>query len=148
MLLSLGRSVLLCLACLGTAVAEEPKMKFELRLAETAPAKGLKEAVVEGTTRKVYLHKEAVVTGRDIAEARPTSDSAGKDAIGITFTKAGGEKIAKATGAHKGKPLAIVVNGKVISAPVIRAKISTKAVISGEFSKKEIKRIVKLIQGK
>ena len=57
----------------------------------------------------------------------------------------GSQALAKATSEHRGKRLAIVFNGKVISAPIIQSKISTKAVITGNFTKEEVEDIVKAI---
>src|SRR5690242_7835703 len=53
--------------------ARSPTTAFEMRLAETMPAAGLTEAQVEGSPEKVYLHREAIVTNADVAEARVVS---------------------------------------------------------------------------
>ena len=73
------------------------------------------------------------------------NDSNGKPAIEIRFTMAGSTKFAKVTTEHMGKRLAIVFNGKVISAPTIRSKISTKALITGNFTKEAADGIAKAI---
>jgi preprotein translocase subunit SecD len=127
--------------------APEPKVKVELRRAETEPAEGLTEATVEGTKRKVYLHKEAEITNEDIASAKVVADEGKDPFIEITFTKAGQKKIAKLTRDHKDKPLAILVDDKVISAPLVKSEISEKANITGKFTKDEAERIVKGLKG-
>src|SRR5262245_24147084 len=38
---------------------KKPAATFEIRLAESEPAEGLKPATVEGSKTKIYLHKEA-----------------------------------------------------------------------------------------
>lgn len=126
------------------AVADQPS-KVEFRRAETSPAKGLVEAKVEGTNNKVYLHKEAEIAADDIDSARVGDDGFGNPAIEFTLTKEGGKKLAKLSDDHRNKPLAIVVDGKVISAPIIRAKISEKALITGKFTQKEAEQIVRAI---
>src|SRR5437764_1427839 len=47
-----------------------PRVKFEIRLAEKEPAEGLEEMVASKTEVKIYVHKPAVVSNADIAEAR------------------------------------------------------------------------------
>lgn len=127
---------------------DKPAVKLELRRAEKEPAEGLTEATVEGSKDKVYLHKTAELTNDDIAKAEVSEDERKQPCISITFTKEGSAKINKITEEHKNKPLAILVNGKVISAPVIKSVISDKAMITGKFTKEEVERIVKGIKGK
>jgi preprotein translocase subunit SecD len=141
------------LFCCGAGLSEEkpanaPDVKFEIRRAESEPAEGLTEATVVGTTNKVYLHKETSLTNEDINEARVNTDNQKQPRIQITFTKEGGMKMAKLTKEHNNKPLAILVGGKVIAAPIVRAEISKFAVITGSFTKEEAEKIAKSIKSK
>jgi preprotein translocase subunit SecD len=140
------------LTCTPQASADKPdkrpRVRLELRRAEAEPAEGLTEATVAGTTKKVYLHKEADATNEDVAGARATEDIRGRPSIEITFTEAGAKKMARLCEQHHKRPLAIVVDGKVISAPIVYGKFSTKAEITGMFTKEEAERIVKAITGK
>jgi preprotein translocase subunit SecD len=152
--MSLARSlasglVLGCILSEPAAGMVQPATTFEVRLAETKPAPGLTEAIVEGTKNKIYLHKEAALTRRDITAARATVDSADNPAVEVVFSEEGRKKLAKLTEQHQGKPLAILVDGKVIFAPVVRAKITQeKALITGKFSKAEAERIAGRIDAK
>ena len=146
-------AALVSLSCIAWASAAQPgeksDVKFEVRRAETKPAEGLTEATIAGTNDKVYLHKEAALTSRDIATAEVTTDGAGKPAVGLTFREDGRKKLAKLTEVHQGKPLAIVVAGKVIAAPIVREKIDEgSVVVSGSFTKEEVERIAKGINEK
>ena len=139
--------------CIASASAAQPAEKsgvtFELRRAEGEPAEGLTEATVAGTKEKVYLHKEAALTNQDIAQARATTDVEGKPAVGITLTEGGRKKFAKLTEDHQGRPLAIMVAGKVVSAPIVRGKIDgDRVLLSGRFTKEEVERIAKGIKEK
>ena len=127
---------------------EKPKVKVEFRRAETKSAEGLTEAIVVGTRDKVYLHKTADATNADIAEARAVVDDNNKTFIEITFTKEGAKKMAALSEAQRDKPLAILVDGKVISAPIVRAKFSARAQITGKFTKEEVEKLVKAINAK
>jgi preprotein translocase subunit SecD len=131
------------LALSGVGADEKPAVKIEFRLAEREPAEGLVEAMVAGTKDKIYLHKGPGVTNEDIAEARLDPDGSPK--VLLTFTKTGKEKMTKFTEAHQGKPLAILVDGKVIAAPTVRSAIAGNAVISVR-TKEEAERIAKGLQ--
>jgi len=65
-----------------------------------------------------------------LAEVYLTRDlRSDEPAIGVKFDKVGGRLLAKLTAAHKGRRLAIVVDRKVHSAPLIRSAISDRAII-------------------
>jgi preprotein translocase subunit SecD len=140
-----------CLAVAGpfaSARPDEKKVVLEFRRAETKPADGLAEAVVVGTTQKVYIPKTADATTADIAGAKAVLDGGGNPAIDITFTKAGAKKMAALTEKHQDKPLAILINGKVVSAPVVREKFGERAQINGAFTQKEVESLVQAINAK
>jgi preprotein translocase subunit SecD len=154
MMTSLTRAVLLLFACFagiaqGSAdkPAEKLRVKVEFRRAETKPADGLTEAPVSGTQDKVYIYKIADATNDDIADARSAEDEA-KPAVEIIFTKEGAKKMAKLSEQHKDKPLAILVDGKVLSAPVVRSSFSERALITGNFTKEEADKLVKGVNSK
>jgi uncharacterized RDD family membrane protein YckC len=109
---------------------------LEVRLAETAPGPGLVEAAVPDSNEKVYLHREAVVTNADVVQATvvPGITSANFN-VAVTFNGAGAAKMSRATASHLNKPVAILINGRVVAAPVVRAQISDQAVISGDFDR-------------
>jgi preprotein translocase subunit SecD len=123
------------------AVSEDV-VTVEFYIAESSAAAGLKQAKVEGRNDDlVYLHETPVLTREDIAEAHVIMDKNNQPAIDIAFTKAGQAKIGKATQENIGKRLAIVVNGKVISAPRVGSTIAEHAQISGVFSKAEAEKL-------
>jgi len=138
--------------CCALGLQAQPDGKptaFEVRRAENKAADGLTEVVVAGTKTKIYLHKEAALTGKDVATAQVAKDNANKPAVEITFTQEGGKKLAQVTAAHQGKPLAILMDGKVIFAPVVREKIDGgKVMMTGDFTPEEAERMVKSVQGK
>ncbi len=110
--------------------------------AENGPADGLMEKTIDGTEQKVYLHPEPDVSDEHIAQASLRNDALGQIAIEIEFTEVGTNKMESVTVAHAKKRLAIVVNGRIISAPIIQSKISSKALITGRFTQEEAQRIV------
>ena len=124
-------------------------VRFEVHLAEENPANGLREAVVAGARRRIYLHQETVVTNSDIAQAQVVqTDAASTYNIGITFTADGAAKMLRASQNHIGRPMAILIDGEVVMAPVVRAAITTSAAISGRYTRAEAERIVAGIIGR
>jgi hypothetical protein len=122
-------------------------VRFEVRLAEDKPAPGLREAKVSGSNGSVYLHEEVVVDNGDIAEARVVPGrSPSQYAIDIKFNAAGAEKMRAATGNHVGKLLAILLDGQVVMAPVLRSPISASALVTGNFTKAQAERIANGIE--
>jgi SecD/SecF fusion protein len=78
--------------------------------------------------KKLYLLKRrAEMDGKEIATASPyrVSDglSAGQVAVSLRFKGMGPKKFGSVTGNNVGKQMAIVLDGQVISAPVIRDRI-------------------------
>ncbi len=95
----------------------------------------------DGSTSEsmIALDKDPLMTGEDVADARPTFDSRdNKPSGGLTFNSRGASMFERITGEHIQKRLAIVLDGKVHSAPVINDRISGgKASISGSFTPTE-----------
>jgi preprotein translocase subunit SecD len=83
------------------------------------------------------LKKTAAITGRDLKNARPTRGQLGSNSITFFLTASGAEKFGAATGANIGKHLAIVLDKRVQSAPVINDRITDTGVIQGQFSPEE-----------
>jgi preprotein translocase subunit SecD len=151
--LKLFGMILVVLSGVGTATAsqaaEKPKITLEIHQAETKPAPGLTEVTVEGTKQKVYLHREAALTKSDVAGASAQADNAQNPAVAIRLTKDGSKKIAQLTERHLNKPLAIILNGKVVSAPIVRDKITgEKMILSGKFTKEEAEQIARTLRSK
>jgi hypothetical protein len=126
----------------GTAKSDQLGVTLEFRLAEAEPVQGLTEAAVPGTADTVYLHKERGITNKDIAGAHAVVDQWMKPAVFIRLTEDGRKKMAELT-ENKGKRLAILVDGKVISAPLLLSKISSGEGQFGVATQAEAERIAK-----
>jgi len=114
-------------------------VRFEVRLAEESFAPGLREVTVGGG-RKIYLHPETVVTNSDITEAKLVQNESAFG-VSVVFKADGAEKMRRATQSHVGKPLAILIDGTVVMAPVVRSAIAGQAVITGDYTKAEAEHI-------
>ena len=143
----------LSVACTSTfmqsARDEGKPVKLELRLAEPEPQEGLTEALIPGGNKKIYLHEEVIIANKDIVEARAVKDDTlGVFQIEVTFTEEGARRVEKITEENLGKYMAILFDGRIISAPLVQSKISDKAVISGHFTEEEAERIANGINSK
>ncbi|HVA01576.1 MAG TPA: hypothetical protein VMV34_07975 [Terriglobia bacterium] len=119
-------------------------IRFEIRLAEDQPAPGLQKAKVSGSDRAVYLHDEVIVTNSDIAAARVVQGTGpSRYGVSVEFNATGAEKMRAATQNHIGKPVAILLDGQVVVAPVLRSPIGASAVITGNYTRTQAERIVK-----
>src|SRR5689334_3081314 len=92
-----------------------------------------------GDSGTVYylLRAAAAVTGRDLRTARPTLDENNQPAVSFTLTTDGGRKFGKVTGENIGRQLAIVLDGRVQSAPRLEDRITTDGRIHGNFTQQE-----------
>ncbi len=122
-------------------------VRFEIRLAEDQPAPGLIVSQVPGADRFIYLHPEIVVNNDDIAEAVVAQDGA-RVSINVRFLPPGTQRLEQATKAHVGKQVAILIDGRVAMALVVRAPLGEWAMITGPFSRADADRIADGIGGR
>jgi preprotein translocase subunit SecD len=96
-----------------------------------------------------YLVKKRVlVSGENLTRAGVGSDQSGRPAIDFRFDGAGARRFGEATAANLGKPFAIILDGKVISAPTIQSAITSgSGQITGNFSIQEASTLVNLLNG-
>lgn len=87
--------------------------------------------------------KKTVLTGNELKWAGPGTNEYGQPNVSIEFTSEGATKFQAITTRSVGKPLAILLDGVVISAPNINEPITGgRAQISGGFSITEVQDLV------
>ena len=92
----------------------------------------------ESLGRSYYLVKKAsIITGRDLRSARRSQDQYGMPNVQFDLVPAAADKFGTYTGSHIGTPMAIILDGNVMSAPTIRARITDSGVIEGNYSVEE-----------
>jgi preprotein translocase subunit SecD len=124
-------------------IGKTAQLEFHL-LADDANAPGMKKVTgteVDPVTRTVHevpytLEPTILMTGEVISDARHRPGELGEAAyVAITLTSPGGTLFERITGENVGRRLAIVLDGKVQSAPVIKDRIGGgRAVITGNFT--------------
>src|SRR6056297_41241 len=101
--------------------------------------------VMPDMTKEDFDYEE-VLTGNDVKDSNVTQDEYGKPAVGLELNDSGTEAFFEATKA--GGQIAIVLDGKVISAPQASSAIPDgKAIISGRFTLEEASNLSSLIRG-
>ncbi|MFN4158164.1 MAG: protein translocase subunit SecD [Gemmobacter sp.] len=99
--------------------------------------------------RGVYYIVEgsAVVTGEELVDAQPAFDQNNRPAVNFRFNPSGARKFGDYTANNIGSPFAIVLDGEVISAPVIQSHIAGgSGIITGRFSVEESTNLAVLLR--
>jgi preprotein translocase subunit SecD len=84
------------------------------------------------------VEKRRTVTGRDLSSAKPSQGQFGSPIVAFNMKPAGARAFGDLTGSHLHRGLAIVLDGKVVSAPSINARITDAGIIEGSFTQKEV----------
>lgn len=116
-------------------------VRFEVRLAEDRPIPGLVVGRIAKPGRAIYLHPEIVVNNDDIAQSWVLQDGPDRFGVSVQFLPAGAERMRQATAGHIGRPMAVLIDGVVVMAPVVRSPIGDSAMISGELTQADAERI-------
>jgi preprotein translocase subunit SecD len=83
----------------------------------------------------VVVKRRAIITGDQLIDSQVTTDQNNAPAVSFRFDSTGGRRFAQATQENVGKPFAIILDGKVISAPNINEPIlGGSGIISGNYT--------------
>ncbi len=97
---------------------------------------GTEKLSYEDNSEEALVSKRIILSGDNLLDAQPRMDNETNETV-VTFTldRVGAKRFGKATSTGIGKQLAIVLDGKIISAPVIRDTIASgSGQISGGFT--------------
>ncbi|WP_426164752.1 protein translocase subunit SecD [Sandarakinorhabdus sp. DWP1-3-1] len=83
----------------------------------------------------VVVKRRAIISGDQLVDSQVSSDQNGAPAVSFRFDSTGGRRFAQATQENVGKPFAIILDNKVISAPNINEPIlGGSGIISGSYT--------------
>jgi SecD/SecF fusion protein len=100
----------------------------------------------QGQVQYYLVQKQIAVSGENLVDAQPSFRD-GRPVVTFRFDTTGGRKFGDTTRNAVGKPFAIVLDGKVISAPVIREPIlGGSGEISGNFTTQEANDLALLLR--
>jgi len=83
------------------------------------------------------LKKAAIISGQELRSARRSQDEYGQPVVNFATQPHAADKFGQYTGSHIGTRMAIVLDNRVISAPVIESRIPGDGRITGNFTIEE-----------
>jgi len=105
-------------------------------VSETEDSFGTELLFYEDGEGQLNISKRVILSGDNLIDAKPTLDREINEAVvSFTFDRSGSKKFARATSSNVGKRMAIILDNKIISAPVIReAILGGNGQITGDFT--------------
>ncbi len=92
------------------------------------------------------VSKVATVTGQDLRMVRRSVDEWNSPAVAFSLKPDGAKRFEVATGENVGKMMAIILDNRIQSAPVINTRISGDGIIQGNFTVEEAEDLVLLLK--
>lgn len=124
-------------------LGQTAKLEFRMVNDNADPAEAAKgnapigSEVVPSLEGKGYevLNRQVIISGEQLVDAKPGYDQQNRSVVDITFDTQGANTFARVTQQNVGKRFAMVLDGKVLSAPAINEPIlGGRAQISGSFT--------------
>ncbi len=127
-----------------TAITADPAGYFKAR-------RGLVADVYDG---EIYLLLYTTPTASLVAGvgdwkvsgARPTSDELGRPAIAFNMDESGAQRMRQLTGDNKQRPMAVLLDDEVYTAPTIQSEIGKSGQITGNFGIEEVNYVVRVLE--
>ncbi len=111
-------------------------LTFRFVTNNTEDSFGTEKLIFEDGSEEAIVSKRIILSGDNLLDAQPRMNSeTNETVVNFSLDRVGAKRFGKATSTGIGKRLAIVLDGKIISAPVIRDTIATgSGQISGGFT--------------
>ena len=111
-------------------------LTFRFVTNNTEDSFGAEKLKYEDSTDEAVVSKRIILSGENLLDAQPRmNNETNETVVSFTLDRVGAKRFGKATSTGIGKQLAIVLDGKIISAPVIRDTIASgSGQISGGFT--------------
>jgi len=102
----------------------------------------------DGSGQQYLLRDRAIISGEDLVDAQPSFDQRTNEPIvTFRFNASGARRFGDVTADNVGRPFAIVLDGEVISAPVIQEPIlGGTGQISGDFTVEDANNLAILLR--
>ncbi len=95
---------------------------LEFRVAETEPADSLQKMRMKFTDRIFYLHEKSELSEAHIVATKMV-DWNDSEAIELKFNEEGARLLAELTRSNIGKRIGMILNGELVTAPIVQAEI-------------------------
>ena len=111
-------------------------LTFRFVTNSTTDSFGAEKLKYEDSSEESMVSKRIILSGDNLLDAQPRmNNESNETVVSFTLDRVGAKRFGKATSTGIGKQLAIVLDGKIISAPVIRDTIASgSGQISGGFT--------------
>ena len=148
----------LALAILVTAACHRAKFErvapfkagvLRIYVAQETPAAGFKSVVLDDPGITMYMDPSTELTEKHLRKIAVWRRGDSTDrTLALTFTDDGAAALAGVTAANIGKRVVFIVDGRVVTAPIIQSRITEgEAIIEGSFTEEQAERLVKVLSG-
>ena len=121
------------------------KIPDDVELVESSSVREDKDGNPVGKTYYA-VERRRTVTGRDLSTARPSQGRFGSPVVSFSLKPDGARAFGELTASNVHRGLAILLDGKVVSAPIINERISDSGVIEGNFTEKEVEDLATVLR--
>lgn len=126
---------------------EDARAQFQGKLPEDSELlPEITEREGQMLTRYYLVKKAAVISGKELKNARRGVDDTGLPAVHFSLSAEGGRKFGRYTGEHIGDLLSIILDDKIVSVAVIRTQIPGRGQIEGNFTQQEAEDLALLLR--
>ena len=111
-------------------------LSFQFITQSSEESFGTEKLMFEDSTEEAIVSKRIILSGDNLVDAKPTMDTqTNETVVSFSLDRVGAKKFGKATSTGVGKRLAIILDGKIISAPNVQEPIiGGSGQISGDFT--------------
>ena len=111
-------------------------LTFRFVVQNDEPSFGSEKLLFEDGSEEAIVSKRIIISGENLLDAKPKMDNqSNQTVVQFTLDRVGAKRFGKATISGVGKRLAIVLDGEIISAPIVRdAIVGGSGIISGDFT--------------
>ena len=117
----------------------------EIRAASSTEVAGW-QRVTAADGEAIWVAPTTSLTSADFAPSVSHTLRDGRDAVGVVFTAEGARKMRALSAAQANQRIALLVDGTVIWAPVVRSTIEREALLTG-LSRDQANRLVMALKG-
>ena len=134
--------VVLLMGCGDREPQESKTVHLEFRAVQSEPADGYTEQHL-WTGEHFYVGDSVLLDERDVERAAVVMRD-GRPEVEIVMTIAGQQRLERVTELRVGQRIGMLVDGALISAPIVRAPLrGGRALLQGDFSEEEAQRIAR-----
>ncbi|MHA1549891.1 MAG: protein translocase subunit SecD [Alphaproteobacteria bacterium] len=128
-------------------IGKTAKMTIHMVAADVGCATTTSYSYHNDETQSIEVCREVELSGEYLADSHVIYDESGRPGVSTTFTGIGARQFETLTGENIGKRFAIVLDGKVLSAPTIQGRIpGGNGQITGSFDVQEATELSMLLR--